>query len=62
MPDEAEDLIVRNLMETVHRLHVDLDRIAFWTAALAAFQAPVPHYQPSTEFLLPARKPATRPN
>jgi hypothetical protein len=62
MADSAEDLIVRNLMETMHRLHADLDRIEFWTSALAAFQAPVPRYQPHTEFLLPPRKPATRSN
>jgi hypothetical protein len=59
VPDNAEDLIVSNLMETVHRLHADLDRIEFWTAALAAFQASVPPYQASTEYLLPPRNPAT---
>jgi hypothetical protein len=61
VPEDAEDRIVRNLMETVHRLHADLDRIEFWTAALAAFQAAVPHYQPGNDFLLPPRQPAKHP-
>jgi hypothetical protein len=54
--EHAEDRIVRNLVETVHRLHADLDRIEFWTAALAAFQATVPPYQPGDDYLLPPRQ------
>jgi hypothetical protein len=52
VPENADDLIARNLIETVHRLHADLDRIEFWTAALAAFQAPVPQYPAANEYLL----------
>ena len=56
--ENAEDRIVRNLLETVHRLDADLDRIEFWTAALAAFQVAIPQYQPGDDFLLPPRQPA----
>jgi hypothetical protein len=58
VPEDAEDRIVRNLTEAVNRLDADLDRIEFWTAALAAFQTAVPHYQPGNDFLLPPRQPA----
>ena len=37
-PEPAEDLIVRNLMEAINRLHDDLDRVELWTAALGCFQ------------------------
>jgi hypothetical protein len=53
--ENADDLIVRDLMATVHRLHADLDRVEFWTAALAAFQAPVPRYPAASDYLLPRR-------
>jgi hypothetical protein len=49
---------VRNLTEAVNRLDADLDRVEFWSAAFAAFQAAVPHYQPGSDFLLPPRRPA----
>ena len=37
-PEPAEDLIVRNLIEALDRLHDDLDRVELWTAALGCFQ------------------------
>ena len=60
VPDTAEDLVVRNLIEALNRIHADLERIEVWTAALACFQEAVPQYEPSCDHLLPPRKPAAR--
>jgi hypothetical protein len=53
MPEPAEDMIVRNLVEALERLHQDLDRVELWTAALGHFQRPVPDYQAGDRYLLP---------
>jgi hypothetical protein len=58
--ETAEDLVVRNLIEALSRIHADLERIELWTAALACFQEAVPRYEPSCDHLLPAREPAAR--
>jgi hypothetical protein len=55
-PEQAEDVIVRNLIEALNRLQHDLDRIELWTAALDCFRHPAPNYQASNEHLLPAQK------
>jgi hypothetical protein len=52
MPEPAEDLIVRNLMESLERLRGDLDRMELWAAALGCFQHPVPDYRPADQHLL----------
>lgn len=53
MPEQqAEDLIVRNLIEALERLREDLDRMEVWAAALGSFQHPVPEYRPSDQHLL----------
>ena len=52
MPEQAEDLIVRNLIEALERLREDLDRMELWTAALGSFQHPVPEYRPGDQHLL----------
>jgi hypothetical protein len=54
MPEQAEDLIVRNLVEALERLQQDLDRVELWTAALGGFQRAVPDYHPGDKYLLPA--------
>jgi hypothetical protein len=58
MPEQAEDIIVRNLIEALERLRIDLDRMELWTATLGSFQHPVPDYKPSNHHLLtpPARR------
>jgi len=53
MMEPAEDMIVRNLMEALNRLHDDLDRVELWTAALSDFQKPVPDYKSENRYLLP---------
>ena len=53
MPERAADMIVRNLVEALNRLHDDLDRVELWTAALSSFQQPPPEYRPEVEHLLP---------
>jgi hypothetical protein len=53
MGEPAEDMILRNLIEAVERLHEDLDRLELWAAALGYFRRPVPEYQPSDKNLLP---------
>ena len=55
VPETAEDLVVRNLIEALNRVHADLERIELWTAALACFQDAAPQYQPSCDYLLPPR-------
>jgi len=55
MAEPPEDVIVRNLIEALKRLHEDLDRVELWTAALDCFQRPVPDYQPGERYLLPTR-------
>ena len=52
MPEQAEDMIVRNLVQALERLHEDLDRVELWTAALGCFNTPVPDYKPSDQHLL----------
>jgi hypothetical protein len=56
MPEPAQDMIVRNLIEALERLHEDLDRVELWTAALGGFQRSVPDYQPGEHHLLPASR------
>ncbi len=58
MPEEAEDLIVRNLIEAMERLREDLDRMELWAAVLGSFQHPVPEYRPGDRHLI---KPLQRP-
>ena len=60
MPEAADTMIVRNLMDAISRLHDDLERVELWTAALGSFQNPVPDYDPNDEHLLPVRP--TRPS
>jgi hypothetical protein len=59
MPEPAEELIVRNLIEALERLRGDLDRMELWAAALGSFQHPVPDYWPADQHLLKpqARRP-----
>jgi len=52
MPEPAEDLIVRNLIEALQRVHEDLDRMELWAAALSSFQNPIPDYRPGEQYLL----------
>ncbi len=61
MPEPAEAMIIRNLIEALNRLHDDLERVELWTAALGSFQHAVPEYRPGGEHLLPIEKPGTRP-
>jgi hypothetical protein len=58
MPEPAQDMIVRNLIEALERLHEDLDRVELWTAALGSFQTPVPDYEPGDRHLLSASRKA----
>ena len=63
MAEQAEDLIVRNLIEALERLHEDLDRMELWAVTLGCFQHPVPDYRPSDQHLLSqqTRSPSRRP-
>ena len=60
MPDHAADMIFRNLIEALNRLHDDLDRVELWTAALSSFQEPAADYRPDSDYLLPPREHAPR--
>jgi hypothetical protein len=52
MPEPAEDMIIRNLIESLERLRSDIDRMELWAAALGSFRHPAPDYQPSDRHLL----------
>jgi hypothetical protein len=52
MTEPAEDIVVRNLIEALERLHEDLDRMEVWAAVLGSFSHPVPSYQQSDRYLL----------
>jgi hypothetical protein len=52
MPESAEDVIIRNLIETLERLRCDIDRMELWTAALGSFQNTIPEYKPTDQHLL----------
>ncbi len=60
MPETAEDVIVRNLIESLVRLREDLDRMELWAEALGCFQHPVPDYRPGDQHLLKARSQRAR--
>jgi hypothetical protein len=60
MSERAEDMIVRNLIEALNRLHDDLDRVELWTAALSSFQHRAPEYRPGGDYVLPTGKLAPR--
>lgn len=60
MAQPAEDVIVRNLIETLGRLHEDLDRMELWAVTLGVFQHPAPEYQPGDQHLLkPSKQPSS---
>ena len=52
MPEPAEDVIIRNLIESLERLRSDIDRMELWAAALGSFRHPAPEYQPSDRHIL----------
>ena len=52
--------LIGNLIETLNRIHADLERIELWMAALACFQEAVPQYEPGGDYLLPPGKQAAR--
>jgi hypothetical protein len=61
MSEQAEEMIVHNLIEALDRLRDDLDRVELWTAALGCFQQPVPEYEPGDRYLLSAKSDGQRP-
>jgi hypothetical protein len=46
-PENATDCLKRELARAVDALRADLDRVELLTAALSAFQRPVPDYEPT---------------
>jgi hypothetical protein len=52
MTEPAADIIVRNLIEALERLHEDLDRMEVWAAVLSSFAHPIPGYRQSDRHLL----------
>jgi hypothetical protein len=47
LPDNATERLKRELCCAVEQLRADLDRVELLTAALSAFQRPVPEYEPT---------------
>ena len=60
MAEPAKDVIFTHLLESIGRLHQDLDRVELWLGAFGSFQRPVPDYQPSDNYLLPPKRRARR--
>ena len=54
MVEPARDMVFVHLIESLKRLHEDLDKVELWLGALRCFQKPVPDYQPSDRYLLPS--------
>ena len=54
--EPASEAILVHLMESLERLHKDLDKVELWIGALSCFQKPVPDYQPSDRYLLPSAR------
>lgn len=53
MSVEVEELVTRNLIQALERLHEDLDRVELWTAALSCFIRPAPDYDAGEHHRLP---------
>jgi len=47
LPESATERLRRELSRAVDQLRADLDRVELLTAALSAFQRPVPGYEPT---------------
>jgi hypothetical protein len=62
MSVEAEELLTRNLIEALERLHEELDRVELWTAALSCFVRPAPDYEPGEHYRLPPLGQPTTPH
>ena len=58
MSDPAEDIIVRNLIETLDRLQETLDRVELWSAALDCFQRSTPDCEWANRYRLPRSRQA----
>ena len=56
MAEQAEDAIVRNLMQALEQLQEDLDHVELWSGVLGQFNHPVPEYRPSDAHLLRHRE------
>jgi hypothetical protein len=52
MLEPAEDMVIRNLIESLEQLREDLDRTELWATALGSFKDPIPDYQPGDRQLL----------
>jgi hypothetical protein len=55
MQNAASDTVIKNLIEALNRLQVDLDRVELWAAALISFQESPPDYRPGGDYVLPQR-------
>ena len=60
--EPAEDALVHNLIDALERLREDLNKVELWAAALGHFQQPVPDYQVSSAYTLPASSSSPAPN
>jgi hypothetical protein len=56
MPEPAEALAARNLIESLERLRADLDRMELWAAVLGSLRCPIPDYKPGDQHLLTPQK------
>ena len=56
MPDQAEQMIVQNIIAALDRLQEDSERVELWTAALDCFRCSIPDYQPGDQYLLPTAR------
>ena len=59
MAKTLQENLVRQLSDSVERLHQDVEKVEFWASAVTGLTAPVPDYEPEStkvaRYLKPGR-------
>jgi hypothetical protein len=59
MTKTLQENLVRQLSDSVERLHKDVEKVEFWASAVTGLAAPVPDYEPEAtkvaRYLKPGR-------
>jgi hypothetical protein len=57
MAKTLQENLVRQLSDSVERLHKDVEKVEFWASAVTSLAAPVPEYEPESTKLARYLKP-----
>ena len=57
MAKTLQENLVRQLSDSVERLHKDVEKVEFWASAVTGLAAPVPEYEPESTKLARYLKP-----